>query len=227
MPSSLSVLVVDDKRRGRKRIMDLLRPRDEVANISHATSGREVIDTLRERSYDLTFLDVQIPEETGLEVIETTGPSNMPPTIFVTACDQHAIKASEHAALDYLLKPFDDERFEEAYQRGLRMQSLHEAEAVAERLQTVLDGSEIPEDSGQGPSPTSPSEETYLKRINVDLPGKVKVIPVEDIHIITAEDTHVKIHTGEESYLLRERMHVLEERLDPADFVRIHRSTIV
>lgn len=227
MSSSLSVLVVDDERRGRKRIVDLLRPREEITDIGRATSGRDAIDALRESSYDLVFLDVQMPEKTGLEVVETIGPPNMPPTIFVTAYDQYAIKAFEQSALDYLLKPFDDERFEEAYQRARRMQSLHEAEAIAEQLQAVLNDPETSRGSGGEPSSSPATEGSYLERINVDLPGKVQVISVEDIYYITADDTHVKLHTEEENYLLRERMHVLAERLDPTDFVRIHRSTIV
>ena len=239
---SLSVLVVDDERYARERLAELLAPREEVEAIDRATSGNDAVEALRTSTYDLVFLDVQMPERTGLEVIETLGPSNMPPTIFVTAYDQYALKAFEYAALDYLLKPFDDDRFEEAFRRGLDMRSLQEAEAVADRFRRLLDASDEtdPDKTGTDAPPTenenaaiadpersSDDETPYLRRLTIDLPGKVRVIPVDEIQYVTAEDTYVKIHTAEESYLLRERMHVLEERLDPADFARIHRSTIV
>mgnify|MGYP000134803353 CR=1 FL=1 len=231
----LSVLVVDDERYARQRLVELLEPREEVHDLDRADSGDDAVDALRSTTYDLAFLDVQMPERTGLEVVETIGPSNMPPTIFVTAYDQYALKAFEYAALDYLLKPFDDDRFEQAFRRGLEMRSLHEAEAVADRFQRLLDVSEEEETAttnGDPPSASDParsSEEKapYLQRLTIDLPGKVRVVPVEDIRFITAEDAYVKIHTADEAYLLRERMHVLEDRLNPAEFVRIHRSTIV
>jgi two-component system LytT family response regulator len=228
---SLSILVVDDERYARERLVELLKPREAVETIDRADSGDDAVEALRTNTYDLVFLDVQMPERTGLEVIETVGPSNMPPTIFVTAYDQYALKAFEYAALDYLLKPFDDDRFEEAYHRGIKMCSLQEAEAVADRFQRLLDASEEEVESA------APGEETheqngtsgdnYLQRVTIDLPGKVQVVPVEEIRFITAEDAYVKIHTDEEAYLLRERMHVLEDRLDPTEFARIHRSTIV
>ena len=225
---SLSVLVVDDESYARERLVALLEPREEVDGIDRADSGNDAVEALRASTYDLMFLDVQMPERTGLEVIETLGPSNVPPTIFVTAYDQYALKAVEYAALDYLLKPFDDDRFEQAFQRGLEMCSFQEAEAVADRFQRLLDASEddvahasTTEDEQVG------TKDSYLQRVTIDLPGKVRVVPVEEIRFITAEDAYVKIHTDDEAYLLRERMHVLEDRLAPTDFVRIHRSTIV
>jgi len=229
---ALSVLVVDDERYARERLAELLAPREAVGTIDRAVSGSDAVETLRTATYDLVFLDVQMPEKTGLEVIETLGPSNMPLTIFVTAYDQYALKAFEYAALDYLLKPFDDDRFEEAFQRGLEMRSLHEAEAVADRFRRLLEASDEDVESGTS-EPRKPTDvsaddgESYLQRLTIDLPGKVRVVSVDDIRFITAEDAYVKIHTAEEAYLLRERMHVLEERLNPADFARIHRSTIV
>lgn len=229
---TLSVLVVDDERYARERLIELLGPRDEVENIEQASSGEEATEALRTSTYDLMFLDVQMPEQTGLEVIETLGPSNVPPTIFVTAYDQYALKAFEYAALDYLLKPFEDDRFEEAFQRGLEMRSFQEAEAVADRFQRLLNASEeevataTPETSGAGDRNETDSNDAYLQRITIELPGKVRVVPVEEIRFIAAEGAYVKIHTADDTYFLRERMHVLEDRLDPSAFARIHRSTI-
>jgi two-component system LytT family response regulator len=237
--SSLSVLVVDDERYARERLAELLGPRAGVESIDQADSGDAAVEALRTATYDLVFLDVQMPERTGVEVIETIGPANMPPTIFVTAYDQYALKAFEYAALDYLLKPFDDDRFEQAFQRGLEMHSLQEAEVVADRFHRFLEASEgstpappsasgATSSSSETPDAEEPSDdEAYLERLTIDLPGKVRVIPVEDIRYVTAEDAYVKIHTAKDAYLLRERMHVLEDRLDPSAFARIHRSTIV
>ncbi|MFB6229896.1 MAG: LytR/AlgR family response regulator transcription factor [Salinibacter sp.] len=230
----LSILVVDDERYARERLVELLEPREEVREIDRADSGNDAVEALRTTSYDLVFLDVQMPERTGLEVIETIGPSNMPPTIFVTAYDQYALKAFEYAAIDYLLKPFDDDRFEEAFRRGLEMRSLQEAEAVADRFRRLLDASEeeivaaADGEASEAPDAdrASDPETSYLRRLTIDLPGKVRVVSVDDIRFITAEDAYVKIHTADETYLLRERMHVLEDRLDPSNFARIHRSTI-
>ena len=236
--SSLSVLVVDDERYARERLVELLAPRAEVETIDQADSGGDAVEALRTSTYDLVVLDVQMPERTGVEVIETIGPANMPPTIFVTAYDQYALKAFEYAALDYLLKPFDDDRFEKAFERGVEMCDLHEAETIADRFRRFVDASDDPGSTVEADahsSSASPSANTtaasdeaaYLERLTIDLPGKVRVIPVEDIRYITAEDAYVKIHTAEDAYLLRERMHVLEDRLDPSAFARIHRSTIV
>lgn len=241
-PTSLRVLVVDDERYARKRIIELLEARDEVETIEGADSGEAAIEALRTSAYDLVFLDVQMPNRTGIEVVETIGPSVMPTTIFVTAYDEYALKAFECAALDYLLKPFDDDRFEQAFQRALEMMKLYEAEAVTDRFRRLLQASDTSTTHALS-SPDQPSEngasasgqkegpadehQPYLERLTIDLPGKVRVVPVDEIRYITAEDVYVKVHTEDDTYLLRERMHVLEDRLSPSDFARVHRSTIV
>ena len=228
-PLSLRVLIVDDERYARERLMELLDGREAVAAVAQADSGEAAIRALREDAYDLVFLDVQMPERTGLDVVDTLGPAAMPTTIFVTAYDQYAIKAFELSALDYLLKPFDDDRFEQAFERALQMHRLQEADDVTQRFQRLLDAAEenepdTPDAASDDDAETEPS---YIERLTIDLPGQVRVVPVGEIRYITAEDAYVKIHTGDDTYLLRERMHVLEDRLDPAHFARIHRSTIV
>jgi two-component system LytT family response regulator len=228
---SLDVLVVDDERYARQRLMELMEQREAVDALDCADSGTAAIEALEEGDYDLVFLDVQMPERTGVEVVDAIGPSAMPPTIFVTAYDQYALDAFDRAALDYLLKPFDNDRFEQAFQRALDRIQLRKTDELTGRLRRLLDASDDASGSDATTSRDDQSanstESPYLERITVDLPGKVRVIPVEEIHHITAEDAYVKIHTADDSFLIRERMHVLEDRLDPADFVRIHRSTIV
>lgn len=236
----LNVLVVDDERYARKRLVELLDGRDAVDILHTADSGQAAIEALRESRYDLVFLDVQMPEHTGIEVVDAIGPAEMPPTVFVTAYDEYALEAFDRAALDYLLKPFDNDRFEQAFERAVEMVKLRKTDALTDRLRHLLDasGDEAAADrahpqpntgaeASNGQAANAPEAASYLERITVDLPGKVRVIPVEEIRYITAEDAYVKIHTADDTYLIRERMHVMEERLDPADFVRIHRSTIV
>lgn len=226
---SLDVLVVDDERYARERLRTLLADRDAVAAVDQADSGAAAVDALRDSAYDLVFLDVQMPERTGIEVVEDIGPAQMPTTIFVTAYDEYALEAFDLAALDYLLKPFENERFEEAFDRALEMTKLREAEAVTDRFRRLLNAADdpAPRSSGSAAEGTSASSSGPLKRLTIDLPGKVRVVPVEEIRYITAEGAYVKVHTEEDAYLLRERMHVLEDQLPSSAFVRIHRSTIV
>lgn len=226
----LDVLVVDDERYARERLRTLLDERDEVATIDEADSGTAAVEALRDTAFDLVYLDVQMPERTGIEVVREIGPAHMPTTIFVTAYDEYAIEAFELSALDYLLKPFENERFDDAFERALEMIRLRAAEAVTDQFRRLLDASEDVSPSSTHSSaaaPTKSSSSDSLKRLTIDLPGKVRVIPVEEIRYISAEGTYVKVHTDEDAYLLRERMHVLEDRLPSPFFVRIHRSTIV
>jgi two-component system LytT family response regulator len=228
-PLSLHVLIVDDEQYARERLLDLLDWRETVSAVDTANSGEAAIRALREKEYDLVFLDVQMPERTGVDVVEAIGPEAMPTTIFVTAYDRYAIQAFELSALDYLLKPFDDDRFEQAFERSLQMHRLQEVGDITQRFRRLLGtteqgASERTVASGERTTGTAPS---YVERLTIDLPGQVRVVPVGAIRYITAEDTYAKIHTADDTFLLRERMHVLEDRLNPDQFIRIHRSTIV
>src|SRR5262245_50854861 len=167
---------------------------------------------------DLVFLDIQMPGKTGLDVIREIGPDDMPATVFVTAYDQYALKAFDLAAIDYLVKPFDDERFEQAFARARRLVELEEVGRLSEQLRAVLHG------GGAGSTSGKPD---YLERIAVETRGQVRVVPVEDIEYITASGPYAELHAGGRAHVIRERMQTLEERLDPARFFRIHRSAIV
>ncbi len=169
---------------------------------------------------DLVFLDVQMPHGTGLEVVRAIGPDHMPPTIFVTAYDRYALDAFDVAAVDYLVKPFDDERFEQAFQRARKMIGLTELGKLSERLRTVLNSSAPPPGAGPAaPAALSDSAATgYLERIAVEMRGQVRVVPVAIIEYISASGPYAEIHVGDRTYIIRERMQTLEERLDPTDF---------
>ena len=167
---------------------------------------------MREDIPDLVFLDVQMPGRNGLQVVEAVGAQQMPVTIFVTAYDQFALQAFEVAALDYLLKPFDDERFAQAMQRARRSIELHESEKLTGRLLDFLRRPEKPQ---------------FLERIPVESRGQVRIVPVRSVDYITASGPYAELHVADKTFAVRERMQTLEEQLDPAVFFRIHRSAIV
>jgi two-component system LytT family response regulator len=230
----LRVLIVDDEALGRQRLEDLLRHEEGVEIAGFADNGDSAIEAIRSVRPDLVFLDVQMPRRTGLEVVRDIGPDNMPPTIFVTAYDRYALEAFDVAAVDYLVKPFDDERFEQAFQRARKMIGLTELGKLSERLRTVLNFSDATPVAAAGAAPlagggTLPEAVApgYLERIAVEMRGQVRVVPVATIEYIAASGPYAEIHVGDRTYIIRERMQTLEERLDPTHFFRIHRSVIV
>lgn len=224
MPNApVRVLVVDDELLARERIIDLLAHERGVEIAGTADSGTAAVEAIRTLHPDLVFLDVQMPGMTGLDVVRTVGIDAMPATIFVTAFDQYALRAFELAALDYLVKPFDDERFEQSFQRARQMIELREMGKLREQLLAVLQ-----QNSGDGArSARAPDSSSYLERIAVEMRGKVRVVPVDQIDYITASGPYAELHTGDRTHIIRETMNTLEERLDPKQFIRIHRSAIV
>ena len=222
--SRLHVLIADDEVLARKRLEDLLKEQEKVDILATVDDGLAAVDAIRELRPDLVFLDVQMPGKTGIEVVDEIGPENMPVTIFVTAYDQYLLRAFELEALDYLLKPFDDERFEHAFSRARKMVRLQEAHQLTERLRALLRKQNRDEDAGAAdPSPSN----AWLERVAVESRGQVHVIPVDRISYITSSGPYAELHVGEKTYLIREKMQTLEERLEPTRFFRIHRSTIV
>jgi two-component system LytT family response regulator len=217
MPEQLRVLVVDDEPLGRERLLDLLATEVDVEVVGTAGSGREAVAAIRSARPDVVFLDVQMPGLTGLDVVREVGPDAMPAIVFVTAYDRHALDAFELAALDYLLKPFEDERFRQALARAREVVRLREVDAVRGRLITLLGGAEAP----------AQARAVYLERIAVEMRGQVRVVPVDRIDYIEADGPYAVLHAAGETFAIRERMQTLEERLDPARFVRVHRSAIV
>jgi two-component system LytT family response regulator len=218
------VLIVDDEPLARQRIEDMLHDAPGIEVVGQRDNGRAAVEAIRSLSPDLVFLDVQMPGMTGLEVVREVGVERMPLTIFVTAYDRHALEAFEVAAMDYLVKPFDDERFEQALSRARSMLVVRAMTDLQRRLGALL---------GDTPAPLSVSlassaaEQRYLERIGVEMRGQMRIVPVERVDFITASGSYAELHVGEDRYVIREQMQVLEERLDPSRFFRIHRSTIV
>ncbi|MEJ1960186.1 MAG: LytTR family DNA-binding domain-containing protein [Gammaproteobacteria bacterium] len=238
---TLRVLIVDDEALARQRLEDLLRHQENVEIVGMADNGEAAISAIRSLHPDLVFLDVQMPGATGIDVIRTIGLGAMPATVFVTAYDQYALKAFDMAAIDYLVKPFDDERFEQAFARARRLIELEEVDRLSEQLLAVLQGGSgtaaaaaqagaaagLAPSSGLPAAPGSGARPEYLERIAVETRGQVRVVPVGDIEYITASGPYAELHANGRAHVIRERMQMLEERLDPARFFRIHRSAIV
>lgn len=219
----LRALIVDDEPLARQRIADMLRPHDDVKIIGEIDNGNAAIDAIHELAPDLVFLDVQMPGKTGLEVVRETGVDAMPLTIFVTAYDRHALEAFEVAAVDYLVKPFDDDRFEQALQRARRIIELNEVDRLRSKLLSILQG-----DRATDHAPAAPDEPgKYLERIPVEMRGKVRVVPVSEIDYIIASGPYAELYSGDRKYVIREALQTLEDRLDPNAFIRTHRSVIV
>jgi two-component system LytT family response regulator len=220
----LRVLIVDDEPLGRRRVAGLVRKEPGVEIVGMIGDGVSAVEAIRSLAPDLVFLDVQMPGMSGLEVVRTIGPSEMPTIVFVTAYDKHALEAFDLAAIDYLVKPFDDDRFREAFQRARRIARLEEGSRLRERLLAVL------QETGEGGSPLSPPASRlprYLERIPVESRGKVRYIAVSEIDYILADGPYAELVVGDRKHLIREAMQNLEKQLDPARFFRVHRSAIV
>jgi two-component system, LytTR family, response regulator len=204
------VLVADDEAPARQRLVDLLRHDEKVSEIVEASDGLAALDVIRRRPFDLVFLDVQMPELDGLGVLDAVEPGQMPFTVFVTAYDQHAIRAFEANALDYLLKPFSDERFEATLARARgRMGELRAGEFGQSVLRTLA---AMP----QG-----------LDRLIVKSAGATHFVRMADVDWIGGAGVYVTLHVGGRELLYRSGLHQLAARLDPTRFIRVHRSVIV
>jgi two-component system LytT family response regulator len=222
--TSIRALIVDDEPLARERLHELLDDRPDVTLVGEAEDGQAAIDALRDHDVDLVFLDVQMPGRSGIDVVEEIGPEAMPVTVFVTAYDQYAIKAFDLAAVDYLLKPFDDARFEQALERAREQITSRDTNALSQRLLRML--------KEQDPSlleeaDEATDDEPYLERIAVQGRGKARIVSVDDVTHITADGSYAELHTADGTHVIRERMKTLAARLDPSTFVRVHRSAIV
>jgi len=211
---TLRAVIADDELLARQRIEDLLAKDPSIVIVATAASGPAAVEAIRKLGPDLVFLDIQMPGMTGFEVVAAIGAEKMPVTIFVTAFDQFALKAFEVAAIDYLVKPFDDERFTQALARARKTIELREVERITKQLVTLLHES------------SSPPKRQYLDRIPVEQRGQMRVVPVSKIDYITASGSYAELHVADKTFAVRERMQTLEEKLDPTIFFRLHRSAI-
>jgi two-component system LytT family response regulator len=220
MPRPLRVLIVDDEPLGRQRLEDLVRKDPTIEIAGSAADGTAAVQAIRTLRPDLVFLDVQMPGMSGLDVIRELGPDEMPATVLVTAYDKHALEAYQLAAIDYIVKPFDDERFEEAVKRARRFTGAKDAQVLRDRLLALLSGND-----GDG-APTV-ARNGWLERIAVETRGKVRYVQVRDVIYILSSGPYAELYLADRKHLVRVSMNTLEEQLDPARFMRVHRSAIV
>jgi len=218
----IQTVIVDDEPAARKALLHLLAADPEVGVLAECRSGREAVRILREGRAELVFLDIQMPKLDGFGVLREVRAEQLPVVVFVTAYDKYALKAFAVHAIDYLLKPFSDARFFEALQQAKQQVEHRRLGDLGHRVAVLVSGyADLANAMGEQ------KESRYLERILVRVAGLITPVRVTDIDWIDAEGDYVRIRVGKTSHLLRATMHRLESQLDPARFVRIHRSTIV
>lgn len=213
----LTALIADDEPLARERLRFLLADDAEIEIAGECRNGREVVDALRNTAIDVLFLDIEMPSSSGFDVIEQVGAEQMPVTVFVTAHNHFALKAFEARALDYLTKPIELERLQTTLARVKERVAGKSALAAQEQLKTIFEGL-------RG---ASPAEKAYPRRILVRNGAKDVLVAMDEVEWIEAADYYSCLHVGTKSYMLREPIKQLAATLDPARFVRVHRSAIV
>jgi two-component system, LytTR family, response regulator len=222
----IRVIAVDDEPLALAGLRGLLARDADVDVVALCDSGEEAVDVIRATAPDLVLLDIQMPEMDGFEVVRAVGPERMPPVIFVTAFDRFAVRAFDVSAVDYLLKPFDDERFTLALERAKRAVRHPNASDVSAQLAGLLalvQSQARPSRASAAPA----AEHVDAKRLVIRLAGRTLFVPYREIAWIEGADYCARVHVGRKSHLLRESLRSLAARLDPNQFVRIHRSAIV
>jgi two-component system LytT family response regulator len=205
-------LIVDDEALARAALSRLLKQDGDITIVGECGDGETAVKSIRKMKPDVVFLDVQMPEMDGFQVIECVGVEEMPATIFVTAYDKYAMRAFDASAVDYLLKPFLPDRLSRALARARDRWQNRQDKDSAKRLFALLDN-------------RYPSD--YIRRIAVASGGRIVFVAVEEIDWIGAEDNYARLHVGRNVYEVRETLQALMEKLDPGEFLRVHRSTIV
>lgn len=210
---SIRTIIVDDEPLARRGIRAQLEEEPDFEIVSECRNGLEAVAAIQREAPDLVFLDVQMPELDGFGVLEALGSEQLPAVIFVTAYDRYALRAFEVHALDYILKPLDPERFTRTLERARLQIQRKDIRDLNRRLQNLLD------DLKAG--------SRYAERLIIKASGRIVFLNVAEIDWIEAADNYVRLHAGRESHLMRETLSNLEKRLDPLQFARVHRSTII
>ena len=213
MSRKWGVLVVDDEPHARGLIRKMLTPATDFEIVGECSNGYEAVEAARRLHPDLMLLDVQMPEVDGFAVLEMLRGGELPQVVFVTAYDQYALRAFEAHALDYLLKPFDQDRLIDMLTRA-RVHLTGKQKIEGEnKILSLLEELKRPPN--------------YIDRFLVRLQGRIILVSAAEVELIEAEDKYVRLHVAETSYLVRDTLARLQTRLDPAQFIRVHRSAIV
>lgn len=214
----MKILIVDDEQLARERVRMMLKSAMGIESIREAENGEEAIEMIRRDAPDVIFLDIQMPDMNGFQVLESLGIKELmriPAIVFVTAFDQHALRAFEYHALDYLLKPFDRERFAATLNRAREIVQQRNISGDKQQQRII----EMIEQMKATPD--------YLEWLSIKKNERILLLRVEDIQWIEAQGNYAQLKFKDASHLLRETMDSLESQLDPKTFVRVHRSTIV
>jgi two-component system, LytTR family, response regulator len=209
----IRTVIVDDELLARRGIRAQLQEESDFEVVAECRNGIEAVAAIQQEAPDLVFLDVQMPELDGFGVLEALEPEQLPAVIFVTAYDRYALRAFEVHALDYLLKPFDPERFKITLERARRQLERKDVRDLSRRLQNLLDDLK--------------GRSKYSERLVIKAGGRIVFLSTSEIDWIEAADNYVRLHAGRESHLMRDTLSNLEKRLDPAQFARVHRSAII
>jgi two-component system, LytTR family, response regulator len=213
MKERIRAIIVDDEPLAREGVRLHLDGSTDIEVVGEAGSGEEAVALIETMRPDLMFLDVQMPGVDGFGVLEAIGPALMPVTIFTTAYDEFAVRAFDAHAVDYILKPYDADRFQKALERARGTVRSRRRSRIDDNLGALLDELR--------------SRSQFIERLVVRSGGRIVMLRISEIDWIEAASNYVKLHAGGRDYLLRETMTALESKLHPNDFVRIHRSTIV
>lgn len=203
----IKAVLIDDEPLAREVVKEYLLNFPQIEVVQECNDGFEGLKAIQQHQPDIIFLDIQMPKITGFEMLELV--ENMPAVIFTTAFEEHAIRAFEVHAADYLLKPFSSDRFDKAVQKWLD----HYQTSAATNTEALLE--------------TAAATPLQSNRVVIKINGKIKIIPVQDIHYLEAADDYVKIVTQEGSFLKNKTMSFFEKMLDPQQFTRVHRSYIL
>lgn len=238
--NKIRAVIVDDEPLARRALRALLAADSEIEIVAECGNGRDAVSVIRAQNPDVVFLDVQMPDADGFEVVKQIGAAQMPVIVFVTAYDQYALRAFAAHALDYLLKPFDHERFDDALKRAKHSARNRKIGALSENLFALLkemgDDSAAPDVSESAIAknagePARDDEQPFaapLERLTIKADRRIYFLKVEEIDWIEATGDYARLHTaGGKTHLMRETMSRLHARLDRKKFIRIHRSIIV
>jgi len=215
--SPLRVIIADDERLARKKLHILLESEPEVQVVAECEDGRQTISAIHAHLPDLLLLDIQMPDLDGFQVLNEVPPGEMPVVIFTSAYDQYAIRAFEAHALDYLLKPFDQERLHHSIERACSEVRKSGDREITHRIMDLL--SRVRSETRSGPEPEG--------RLVIRAKGRVIFLNLDEIDWVEAAANYVRLNVGKEAYFFRETISRIAERLNPNLFIRIHRSTIV
>ncbi len=219
--SDIKAIIIDDEEHAREGILLRLKKFNNISVVAECSDGKEGISAINKYKPELVFLDIQMPGMSGFEMLKRLKAEEIPVVIFVTAYDKYALQAFEVHATDYLLKPINTSRFDAAVKYALELIEKNNQREYGSSIKKLID------EYFNSVVRNQFKDRDYLRRITIKRKNVIKLIDVDDIEYIEAEGDYLNIFTREEKFLERGRLHIIEKKLDPSKFVRIHRSIIV